>query len=81
MVAIPGKRTRCKAGKVEQAHLERQQKESPGHSLHGSGGGDGQGDEWRNKRVDFHAGHEKEHTPPFVNFFTKLAKIDIAVKG
>ena len=40
-----------------------------------------QGDEGRNKRVDFHAGHGKEHTPPLVKFFTMLDKIDTAVKG
>ena len=55
-----------RAGEVEDAHLEGQQQESPGHPAHGGEGGDHQGDERRNERVDLHAGHGKDHNPPLV---------------
>lgn len=81
MVAFPGAGTFQGAGEIEDAHLEREQKKKRRTSPHRGEGGDDQGDEGRNKRVDFHAGHGKEHAPPLVIFFTMLMKINIAVKG
>ena len=68
MGRFPGSRIYRRAGEVEDAHLEGQQQKSPGDPAHGGEGGDDQGDERRNERVDFHAGHGKEHTHLLCNF-------------